>query len=133
MEGQEGGVRAKGHLLVVGFRHVRFDDFHQATTYWEIVNVLRFKMRCRSIRSIRNLPQDIGDLAAYHPTGGGIAMHEQSPLGIHFFLGTIVGIQFHKEPVATHAQLETVDIQDPQLGQSTGSGGVGGVGAIVSV
>ena len=133
VEGQEGGARAKGHLLVIGFRHVRFEDFHQTTTHWEIVNVLRFKVCRRSIRSIRDFPQDIDDLATHHPAGRRIAVHEQSPLRVHFFLGTIVGIQIHKEPVATHAQLEMVGIHGKKLRQSTGGRGVGGVGAIVSV
>ena len=97
------------------------------------MNVLRFKVRRRSIRSIRDFPQDIGNLVAHHSTGRGIAVHEQSPNGVPFFLGTIVVIQIHKEPVATHAQLETVVIQDPQLGQLTGGRGVGGVGTIVRV
>ena len=28
VEGQEGRAWTKGHLFVIGFRHVRFDDFH---------------------------------------------------------------------------------------------------------
>ena len=133
MKGQEGGARAKGHLLVVGFRHVRFDDFHQTTAHWKIVNVLRFKVHRRSIRSIRDFPQDIGDLVAHHPAGRRIAVHEQSPLGGQSFLGTIVGIQIHKEPVATHAQLEMGGIHGKELRQSTGGRGVGGVGTTVGV
>ena len=66
----------------------------------------RFKVSRRPIRSIRDFPQDIGDLIAHHPTGGSIAVHEQSPLGGQFFLGTKLDIQIHKKPVATHAQLE---------------------------
>ena len=133
VEGHEGWAWSKGHQLVIGFRHARFNDFHQSTADWEIVNVLRFKVSRRSIRSIRNLPQDIGDLVAHHSTGGSIAMHEQSPLGGQFFLGTIVGIQIHKEPVATHAQLEMGCIQGPFGGQSTRGGGVYGVGSGVRV
>ena len=78
--------------------------------------MLRFKVRRRPIRSIVDFPQDIGDLVAHHSAGGGIAMHEQSPFGGCFFLGTIVGIQIHKEPVATHAQFEMVGIHCKILG-----------------
>ena len=133
VKGQEGGARAKGHLLIIGFRHVRFDDFHQPTAHGKIVNVLRFKVFRRSIRSKVDFPQDITDLTTHHPTGRRIAMHEQTPFGSHFFLGTIVGIQIHKEPVATHAQLETIGNQGPQDRHLTGGRGVGGVGAIVRV
>ena len=60
-------------------------------------------------------------------------MHEQSPLGGQFFLGTIVGIQIHKKPVATHAQLEMGGIQTPFGSQSTRGRGVYGVGSVVRV
>ena len=76
VKGQEGWAWAKGHQLVIGFRHARFDDFHQATAHWEILSVLWFKVCRRPIRSIVDFPQDIGDLVANHSAGGGIAMHE---------------------------------------------------------
>ena len=126
VEGQEGLACAKGHRVVIGFRHARFDDFHQSTTHREIVNVERFKVSRRPI-------QDIGDSIAHHPTGPGIAVHEQNPLGGQFFLGTKLDIQIRKEPVATHAHLELGRIQTPFGSQLTRYRGVCGVGGSVGV
>ena len=128
VEGQEGLAFAKGHQIVVGFRHVRFDDFHQATADWEIVNVKRFKVSRRPIRSIMDFPQDIGYSVAHHPAGPGIAVHEQRPLGAQFFRGTKLGIQIHKEPVATHAQLEMRSIHHPKHSLLTSLSGVCWIG-----
>ena len=113
VEGQERVAFGKGYRILVGFCHVRFDDFHQATAHREIVNVLRFKMR-HLVRSILDFPQKIGDLVADHPTGAGIAMHEQGPRRGEFFGGMKLGIQIHQEPIATHAQLEILAVHAPK-------------------
>ena len=78
VEGQESVAFGKRHGIIVGFRHVRCDDFHQPTADREIVNVLRFKVS-HLVESILDFPQKIGDLVADHPTGPCIAVHEQGP------------------------------------------------------
>ena len=109
VEGQEGLTFGKGHRIVIGFRHVRFDDFHQSTADREIVNVLRFKVS-RLVGLILDFPQHISDLVAHHPTGTHIAAHKQGPRGGEFRGGMKLGIQIHKSPVAAHAHLEILTI-----------------------
>ena len=113
MEGQERVTFGKRHGILVGFRQVRFDDFHQATTYRNIVNVLRFKMR-HLVGTILDFPQKIRDLVADHPTGADIAVQEQGPHRSEFFRGMKLGIQIHHEPIATHAQLEILPVHTPK-------------------
>ena len=113
MEGQEGLAFRKSHRIVIGFRHMRFDDFHQSAADREIVNVLRFKVS-RLVGLILDFPQHIGDLVAHHPAGTRIAVHEQGPRGREFFRGMKLGIQIHKSPVAAHAHLEILTIHGPK-------------------
>ena len=100
VEGQEGLAFVKSHQIAIGFRHLRFDDFHQLAADREIVNVLRFKVS-RLVGSILDFPQKIGDLVAHHPTGTRIAVHEQGPRGGEFHGGMKLGIQIHKSPPST--------------------------------
>ena len=127
VEGQERVAFGKRHGILVGFRHVRFDDFHQPTTLRNIVNVLRFKMR-HLVRSILDFPQKIGDLVADHPTGADIAVHEQGARRSEFFRGMKLGIQIHHEPIATHAQLEILSVHAPKRRSIQGIGDIRGVG-----
>ena len=113
MKGQEGLAFGKSHGIAIGFRHLRFDDFHQLAAYWEIVNVLRFKVS-RLVGSILDFPQKIGDLMAHHPAGAYIAVHEQGPRGGEFGGGMNLGIQIHKSPVVAHAQQEILTIHRPK-------------------
>ena len=113
VEGQEGLTFGKSHWIAIGFRHLRFDDFHQLAADREIVNVLRFKVS-HLAGSILDFLQKIGDLVAHHPAGTRIAVHEQGPRGGEFHDGMKLGIQIHKSPVATHAHLEILTIHGPK-------------------
>ena len=113
MEGQKGLAFGKSHRIAIGFRHLRFDDFHQLAADREIVNVLRFKVS-HLAGSILDFPQKIGDLVAHHPTGTHIAVHERGPRGGEFCGRMKLGIQIHKSPVATHAQQEILAIHRPK-------------------
>ena len=112
-KGQEGLAIGKGHEIAIGFRHLRFDDFHQLAAYREILNVLRFKVS-RLVGSILDFPQKIGDLIAHHPAGSHIAVHKQGPRGGEFGGGVKLRIQIHKSPVAAHAQQEILTIHRPK-------------------
>ena len=127
VEGQESVSFGKGHGILVGFRHVRFDDFHQPTTHREIVNVLRFKVS-HLVGSILDFPQKIGDLVAHHPAGACIAVHEQRPRRGEFHGGMKLGIQIHPAPVATHAQLEILTVHGPKRGSIQSVDDIHGVG-----
>ena len=94
VEGQEGLAFGKGHRIAIGFRHLRFDDFHQVAADREIVNVLRFKVS-HLAGSILDFPQNIGDLVAHHPAGAHIIVHKQGPRGGEFCGGMKLGIQIH--------------------------------------
>ena len=113
MEGQEGLAFGKGHQIAIGFRHLRFDDFHQLAADREIMNVLPFKVS-RLVGSILDFSQKIGDLVAHHPTGTRIAVHKQGSRGGEFRGGMKLGIQIHKSAVAAHAQQEILAIHRPK-------------------
>ena len=113
MEGQESVAFGKCHGILVGFRYVRFDDFHQSTAHREIVNVLRFKVS-HLVGTILDFPQKISDLVADHPTGADIAVHEQGARRGEFFRRMKLGIQIHQEPIATQAQLEIRTVHAPK-------------------
>ena len=113
VEGQEGLAFGKSHRIAIGFRHLRFDDFHQLAADREIVNVLWFKVS-HLAGSILDFPQNIGDLVAHHPAGTRIAVHEQGPRGGEFRGGMKLGIQIHKSPVAAHAQREILAVHWPK-------------------
>ena len=117
----------KCHGILVGFRHVRFDDFHQSTTHRNIVTVLRFKVS-HLVGTIPDFPQKIGDLVADHPAGACIAVHEQGPRWSEFLGGMKLGIQIHQEPVATHAQLEILTVHAPKRRSIQGVDDIHGVG-----